>query len=131
MCFPDSPICQNMGDLSASRLSYGLINGLGKMELDSTKSDLTETPFSLQLDGGTKGRVHRENYLVRYYDTRLKKVVDKIIITKTVAKENSKVVADTFLYWSEKHKIDIKHKLIMANSDHAATLRESVKRHLI
>merc|ERR1712106_1256251 len=102
MCFPDSPICQNMGDLSASRLRYGLTNGLAKTELDSTKSDLNATPFSMQLDGGTKGRKHRENFLVRYYDENLEKVVDKFILTKTIAKENSKVVADTFIDWSEK-----------------------------
>ena len=123
MCFPDSPICQNMGDLSASRLRYGLTNGLAKTELDSTKSDLNATPFSMQLDGGTKGRKHRENFLVRYYDENLEKVVDKFILTKTIAKENSKVVADTFIDWSEKENIDIAKNLIMVNSDHAATLR--------
>ena len=40
-CFQDSPTCQLMGSLSASRMSYGLKRGLGKTEIDSTSKDLS------------------------------------------------------------------------------------------
>ena len=62
--FPDSPICQEMKSLSASRLAYGLKEGLGKTELEATNQDLTNSPFSLELDGGLKGGKHSENFIV-------------------------------------------------------------------
>ena len=122
-CFQDSPTCQMMGSLSASRMSYGLRRGLGKTEIDSTLKDLTSSPFSLQMDGGLKGGKHRENFLVRYFDEKVGQVVDKFILSKTCNTENAKVVADFFLSWCKKEKVDIKHNLIMVNTDHASTLR--------
>ena len=121
--FPDSKICQSMGSLSSSRLSYGLRNGLGKTEEDSTCKDLKNLPFSLELDGGLKGGKHRVSYLVHYFDENVEKVVIKVIITKTLNNENAKAVADTFLQWSEKNSIDIGQNMIMINSDHASVLR--------
>jgi hypothetical protein len=50
-CFPDSKICQDMGNMSASRMSYGLTNGLGKTEQELTNEELNKFPFSLQIDG--------------------------------------------------------------------------------
>ena len=65
--FPDSPICQEMSSLSASRLYYGLKEGIGNTEIDLTVKDLVDTPFSLQMDVGMKGGKHRINFIVRYY----------------------------------------------------------------
>jgi hypothetical protein len=121
--FPDSPICQAMGSLSSSRLAYGLKHGVGKTEQEATCEDLKRNPFSLEMDGGLKGGTHRVSYLVHYYDEHEEKVVIKVIITKTLNNENAKSVADTFIEWSEKNSIDIKHQLIMVNSDHASVLR--------
>ena len=121
--FPDSKICQEMGNLSASRLSYGLTHGLGKTELDHTNNDLNSKLFSLQLDGGMKGGCHKLNYMVRYFDDKTSQAVDKVIIAKTVNIENAKTVADIFLDYCSSHKINLETNLIMINSDHTSTLR--------
>ena len=122
-CFPDSKICQDMGNMSASRMSYGLTNGLGKTEQEETIEDLNKLPFSLQMDGGMKGGSHRIDYLVRYYNEKTSQVVDKVIIAKTVNDENAKVVADVFLDYCSTNSINLEENLISINSDHASTLR--------
>jgi hypothetical protein len=65
-----------MGGLSKSRVRYGLISGLGKTELNQTMKELTENPFSIQLDGGLKGGTHREGFMTRYYHPEYEQVVD-------------------------------------------------------
>ena len=121
--FPDSKICQEMGNLSASRLAYGLTHGVGKTEQDQTIIDLSTNPFSLQLDGGMKGGRHRVNYLVRYFDDKKCQVVDKVIIAKTLNIENARAVADIFLDYCSSNSVDLENNLVMVNSDHASTLR--------
>ena len=123
--FPDSKICQGMGALSASRIAYGITEGLGRTELESTVKDISKNPFSLQLDGGLKGGKHCENFLVRYYDEKTEKCVDKFTMAKSVNVENSSVIADIFLGWSKENKINLKEDLVMMNTDHASTLRGS------
>ena len=117
--FPDSKICQGMGALSASRIAYGITEGLGRTELESTVKDISKNPFSLQLKGGK----HRENFLGRYYDEKTEKCVDKFTMAKSVNVENSSVIADIFLGWSKENKINLKEDLVMMNTDHASTLK--------
>ena len=121
--FPDSNICQKMGGLSKSRVRYGMIAGLGQTELNQTMKEMTENPFSIQLDGGLKGGKHREGFLARYYHPEYEQVVDRFILAKTLNVENATLVADTFLDWASENKIPISSNCIMANSDHASTLR--------
>ena len=123
--FPDSPICQEISSLSSSRLYYGMKEGVGKTEIDLTVKDLVNTPFSLQMDGGMKGGKHRINFIVRYYSEELGKSVEKFIIAKTTVKETALIVANCFLDWCEKYKVNVEENLTMINSDHAATLRGS------
>ena len=121
--FPDSNIAQKMGGLSKSRMRYGMIAGLAKTELNQTMKEMTENPFSIQLDGGLKGGRHREAFLSRYYHPEYEQVVDRFILAKTLNVENATLVANTFLDWASENKIPISSNCIMANSDHASTLR--------
>ena len=51
--------------------------------------------------------------------------MEKFIIAKTTVKETALIVANCFLEWCEKYKVNVEENLIMINSDHAATLRGS------
>ena len=84
---------------------------------------MTENPFSIQLDGGLEGGKHREGFLSRYYHPEYEQVVDHFILAKTLNVENATLVANTFLDRASEDKIPIFSNCILANSDHAPTLR--------
>ena len=65
-----------MSSLSASRLYYGMKEGIEKTELDLTVKDLVDKPFSL--DWGMEGGKHHINFIVLYYSEDIGKGVEKL-----------------------------------------------------
>ena len=72
-----------------------------------------------------EGGKHHINFIVLYYSEDIGKCVEKFILAKTTVNETALIVANCFLDWCKENKVKIEEKLIMVNSDHAATMRGS------
>ena len=119
--FPDSKIAQScrLGKTSAT---YHLKHGLAKTELEFMTDAMTKNPFSVSMDGGTKGNTKRTEINVRFWSQKNSSIVESFFYAEKTNHETAEIVANVLLNEMKSRKIPLVN-MVMLHTDSSSVNR--------